>query len=250
MKIIPVIDVLGGRVVHGIQGKRENYGVIRNSTLVNSSNPVKVAGAFKEKLSLKEVYIADLDSIQGKGNNFSWVKKIKDNLNIDIYLDCGIRQEKDLEKRVIGTVDKIVLGTETLSSFKVVEEALSIKGSDNVIVSIDMKKGEVVSCISDLEFEPLEYIVEKFHKIGVNNFIILNLDKVGTMKGIKGISKELKQLIYDIKGLNLFIGGGVDSIRTIEILNKLGVTGVLLATALHKGEIPKHEIQNYDLSNN
>ena len=68
MKIIPVLDVLNGIAVHGIQGKRKNYQPL-NSLLCASVDPLKIAINF-ESLGFDNLYLADLDAIMGKSVNF------------------------------------------------------------------------------------------------------------------------------------------------------------------------------------
>ncbi|HEC93670.1 MAG TPA: HisA/HisF family protein, partial [Candidatus Atribacteria bacterium] len=115
MKIVPVLDILNGEVVHGVRGERDKYRPIK-SILTDSIDPLTLARAFQKKLGLNNLYIADLDSIMGKGNNFEIIKNIKQELNLNIMLDMGVRVENDLKREIINIVDEIILATETLSS--------------------------------------------------------------------------------------------------------------------------------------
>src|SRR5438270_9099039 len=65
MRVIPVLDLKDGEVVRGIAGRRQEYRPIR-SRLCDSSRPVDVAGAFRERLNLRDVYLADLNAIAGE----------------------------------------------------------------------------------------------------------------------------------------------------------------------------------------
>ena len=67
MKIIPVIDVLNGIAVHGIQGERKQYKPLK-SLLCRSFKPTEIAYAF-ELLGFDSLYLADLDAILGKSTN-------------------------------------------------------------------------------------------------------------------------------------------------------------------------------------
>ena len=62
MRVIPVIDLMDGLVVHGQMGERQKYKTIQ-SGLCTSADPLAVANAFEEKLQSNELYIADLDAI-------------------------------------------------------------------------------------------------------------------------------------------------------------------------------------------
>ena len=55
MKVVPVIDILNGVVVHAVRGKRSEYKPLQSS-LSNSVDPVEVAKNFK-KLGFSELYV-------------------------------------------------------------------------------------------------------------------------------------------------------------------------------------------------
>ncbi|HKM59743.1 MAG TPA: HisA/HisF-related TIM barrel protein, partial [Candidatus Bathyarchaeia archaeon] len=63
MKVIPVIDILNGIVVHAVRGKRREYQPLQSS-ICNSIEPLEIAKTFKT-LGFSELYIADLDAITG-----------------------------------------------------------------------------------------------------------------------------------------------------------------------------------------
>ena len=64
MKVIPVLDLLNGCVVHGIAGMRSSYRPIENSAITNSIVPIDVVRSFEKKFGFKSFYMADLDLIQ------------------------------------------------------------------------------------------------------------------------------------------------------------------------------------------
>src|SRR4051812_14553705 len=64
MRVIPVMDVRGGVVVHAIAGRRRDYRPVR-SVLTGSTDPLAVAAAFRDRLGLADLYLADLDAIAG-----------------------------------------------------------------------------------------------------------------------------------------------------------------------------------------
>ena len=77
MKVIPVMDLLNGKVVQGIGGLRNKYQPISDSVITNSPEPHNVALSFSEKLGLNWFYVADLDRIQSTENIEENKKKIK-----------------------------------------------------------------------------------------------------------------------------------------------------------------------------
>ena len=64
VQLIPVIDLMGGQVVRGVGGNRNNYAPVE-SCFARDPSPGAVARAFAEHFLSTEVYVADLDAIRG-----------------------------------------------------------------------------------------------------------------------------------------------------------------------------------------
>jgi len=239
MEIIPVIDILKGKVVKAIKGERSKYFPLEDSSLAMSSDPLIMASVFKQGLGLNKLYIADLDSIEQKGDNFKTLEALKP-LGIEIMVDMGIRDRHDLNKKIINTIDYLILGTETLLSLDTVKYAIKIKTADKVIVSIDLKEGKILKKYE--EFISPEVSLKILYDAGVRNFIILDLAKVGTLEGP---SQKLNDFMNCFKypDISIFMGGGITSVEDIAQLEKIGIKGVLIGTALHKGLIKKEDLQ-------
>ena len=62
LQILPVLDLLNGVVVRGVGGRRDEYRPVE-SVLTVSVKPLDVARAFRERLGLTTLYVADLDGI-------------------------------------------------------------------------------------------------------------------------------------------------------------------------------------------
>uniref|UniRef100_A9A8X3 HisA/hisF family protein n=1 Tax=Methanococcus maripaludis (strain C6 / ATCC BAA-1332) TaxID=444158 RepID=A9A8X3_METM6 len=220
MEIIPVIDLMGGLAVSGKSGNRKEYVPI-NSVLCDSSNPIDVIKKYKEN-GVKKVYIADLNSIMGTGNNFEIVKS----LDIFKIVDFGVTDKKDLEN-VKKYSEMTILGTETLNDISILKE-------ENIILSLDFKDGKLLNY--DLE-EILSEIDKK------TPLIILDISSVGTQKGI---NVELIKDILEKTDNPIYIGGGIKSEDDLKISKELGISGVLIGTTIHNGKLDlKKIIQMY-----
>ena len=65
MQIIPVIDLKGGVVVHGIAGQRQSYAPVE-SQLGCDASPLSVAAALRDHTGCETMYVADLDALAGE----------------------------------------------------------------------------------------------------------------------------------------------------------------------------------------
>jgi phosphoribosylformimino-5-aminoimidazole carboxamide ribotide isomerase len=238
LKIIPVIDILNGVAVHAVRGRRKEYQPLK-SIFCDSADPVAVASAFKT-CGFEELYVADLDAIMGKGENFSALEKITEKTGLCLMVDAGISDLNQARQLFQRKVSKIIIGTETLPNLDFVKEAIESFGSDKVIVSLDLKEGKVLSASESLQsMSPLEFAC-KLEGVGVGELIVLDLARVGSGEGVD--FALLKEILRSLK-IKVLVGGGVRDVADLVKLKELGVQGALIATALHSGKITVNEFR-------
>ncbi len=242
MKIIPVIDVLNCVVVHGVRGKRSEYQPLE-SVLCESVEPLEVAEAFKT-LGFSELYIADLDAIIRGSANFQVFKRIAKEAGLKLMVDAGVTDLEKAQKLLDNGVSKVVVGTETLSRKGFVGEAVRLFGSERIIVSLDLKGDKVLVKLGfDGCKNPL-CVLQEFENMGVSEVIVLDLARVGSGEGV---DVDFLKKVLETASMDVYVGGGVRDIKDLVELKKLGVSGVLVATALHCGKISVEELNQAGL---
>jgi phosphoribosylformimino-5-aminoimidazole carboxamide ribotide isomerase len=242
LKIIPVIDVLGGIVVHAVRGRRKEYQPLK-SVLCASTDPVDAA-AVLEALGFSELYVADLDAITGGQPSFSLFKMIAEKTGLELMVDAGIANLKKAEELLKSHVSKVIIGTETLPNISLVAEAIELFGNEKIMVSLDFMGDRVLSQFETGTLKPPLALLKKFQTVGVSEIIVLDLARVGSGEGVN--TAFLKEALRSIE-VNVLVGGGVRSIKDLEELKELGVFGVLVATALHSGKISREELKQAGL---
>ena len=232
--MIFVMDLLDGVVVHAKRGEREKYVPIhRFSSIVTSSDPARVI----ETIKPKEVYIADLNRLMSTGNNRPILKDLRTrNMDLRIMLDYGVKGMEDLKEAVDAEMaDKFVLGTETIS-IELLEEAS--KSSSDIIVSVDLFNGEVLTSDTRMKIDPLR-LIKELNKFPVRDVIVLELNRVGTKSGI---DFEFLARAVELSEHEILCGGGVRNCEDVDKMAAIGVKGALVATAVHDGGIPSFEV--------
>jgi len=222
IKIVPVLDIMKGLIVHAVAGIREKYKPLTNSVLANTPNPY----ALLEKLAdigFDEVYIADLDSILGIGENSNVIYKAL-SLGFRVLADVGIKGllMKDSEK--LATV----IGTEYL------EKPGDLAKLRERYISLD-------TFYSKVRFKKKHYsilgVLSVMRNVEYKGVIILFLDAVGTLKGPNiGLAKTI---VENCLSREVAAGGGIRGLKDLKSLCKIGVNKALVATSLHKGVITK-----------
>lgn len=235
MRVIPVIDLLDDKVVHGVGGEREKYEPI-DSVLTDSAEPLPVATKFDE-LGFDELYIADLNSIQNIGENIESIAQIISETGLNVMLDAGFSYSQDLDPYVNRGINRAVLATETLASLEVVEEVRSEYGLQ-IVASIDVRGEEIIAQSSQLQ-RPLSELVREFEKNGASEMILLNLEKVGSSAGPD--TQLVKKCLQHVD-VPILAGGGVRNVQDLIDLRDVGGAGALVATALHTGSISVEDL--------
>lgn len=221
-RIIFVLDILKGTAVHALRGERSKYQPVAGSKVCDSSAPLDIIQA----LSPREVYIADLDRLQHQGDNFELIKKISGKTRT--MADIGAENMNDVEK-CAKIADTVILGTET-ASFDLIEKA-AVRFPGRINVSIDLKGGKMLT--KDRQIEPVE-LVRRLNDLDIRDLIILDLSRVGTGAGI---DTDFLKTIASSSSHDVLVGGGIKDMDDIEALKRIGISGALVATAVHSGKI-------------
>ncbi|NAT10415.1 hypothetical protein C4E22_02515 [ANME-1 cluster archaeon AG-394-G06] len=235
-RLIFVMDLLDGVVVHAKRGEREKYVPIhRFSSIVTSSDPARVI----ETIKPKEVYIADLNRLMSTGNNRPILKDLRTrNRDLRIMLDYGVKGMEDLKEAIDAEMaDKFVLGTETIS-IELLEEASKSDIINDICISLDLFNNEVLTSDTRMKIDPLR-LIEELNKFPVRDVIVLELNRVGTKSGI---DFEFLARAVELSEHEILCGGGVRNCEDVHKMAAIGVKGALVATAVHDGGIPSFEV--------
>jgi phosphoribosylformimino-5-aminoimidazole carboxamide ribotide isomerase len=230
------MDLMGGQAVHAIKGERERYQPLR-STLCATSDPLEVARAFRDKLGLNEIYIADLDAIQGSDEirHRELIAALVGREKMSILLDAGTADTESAHAWLALGVSRIVIGSETLRDSKLLDEFPARVDRNRLSFSIDSRGGRTLSRCPDLAAMSPMRILQHLSWSGWQEVILLNLSRVGSGEGAdRTLLAATRERFPD---MSLLVGGGVAGPEELLDLHSLGIAGVLTATALHRGTI-------------
>ena len=216
MEIIPVIDLMGGRVVHAKAGERQNYETIQ-SVLTKATDLLTVVADIVSFFPFKTLYIADLDGIAGKAIDVAQYQRCLAQFpDVTFWLDAGIRNQADWERLPVSERLVMVLGSESLRTLSLLEERRFC------VLSLDFKQGQFIG-----EQRLLEQV-----ELWPDKVIVMNLDRVGLNQGPDLVL--LRTLREKKSVVNLIAAGGV-RLEDITLLAEEGVEQALVASILHNG---------------
>lgn len=227
MNVIPVIDLLDGQVVHAKLGNRKHYQPIE-STICASCQPMDVIQALRSLYPFSHCYIADLNAIQNNNDNLQLISKmIEQHSGICFWVDSGFQSPTHLQA-LLRTGAYAVLGTESMANieqYKLFSEA----AQQRVVLSLDFK--------NDIYQGPPELLANENWPA---NLIVMTLNRVGSGNGPDW--EKLHRFRQNSGDKALYAAGGVRNAGDLHTLKTIGISGALLATALHSGEIGSSEL--------
>jgi phosphoribosylformimino-5-aminoimidazole carboxamide ribotide isomerase len=232
VQVIGVIDLRKGRAVHARGGVRDRYEPVH---IPDSSEPgdVMALAAWYAHLGLNEVYVADLDAIEGGAPHHRIVGRLA--ASRTVWLDAGIASVDQARSASALSARHTVVGLETLTSYRALGEiCAAVSGS--IAFSLDLRCGEpILHRTGEMPAEPPEAIAGRAADAGVHAIIVLDLARVGTGAGID--TALLARIRKSVPGLMLLAGGGVGSPADLARLADVGCDAALVATALLDGRV-------------
>lgn len=232
MKVIPAIDIMENKVVRLIKGDPKNK-------TIYSNNPVDIAKKW-EKAGADLLHVVDLDATLGRGSNLQIIKKIAEEVSIQIQVAGGLRSE-EIVGNVLHFASKAVLGTIAFKDKETLQEISEKFGKERIIISTDQLNGKIViSGWTENTGVDLISGIENFVKLGYSEFLLTSVDRDGTLEGpdLDSLKKACS-----IQNTKIIASGGISSLQDAIDIKKCGAYAVILGKALYDEKISIEEVK-------
>jgi phosphoribosylformimino-5-aminoimidazole carboxamide ribotide isomerase len=221
VEIVPVIDLRQGSVVRAKAGERDRYRPIV-TPLSRSPDPVEVAAGLLTAAPSRHLYVADLDGIEGHGRDTASLKRLAIAFpTVTLWIDAGIAGRVEAEAFLDQGLGRLVLGSESQA-----DEALVRELEDRAVLSLDFRGEDYVG--------PREILASP--GIWPERVIVMTLARVGM-----GHGPDLARLAHLRRQAparsKLYAAGGLRDRRDLAALAEIGISGILVASALHDGRL-------------
>ena len=228
MRVIPVIDLMHGQVVRARMGDRASYPLLE-SPLSRTSDAGDVVRGLLGMFSFPALYVADLDAIQGGGDNCQTLRRVRAEFpSLQMWVDNGAADASSLHALIGADLGTPVIGSESQRDSKLIAQH---RDSMRIVLSLDFR-GDAFQGPQDLLAEPA---------LWPQRVIVMTLARVGS-----GAGPDLGRLasIQSIAGgREIYAAGGVRDADDLRALKEAGISGALIATALHEGRIVAADLQ-------
>ncbi len=239
-RIIPCLDVQGGRVVKGI-----NFVNIRDA-----GDPVENA-TFYDKAGADELTFLDITaSSDARSIMIDVVRRVAEQVFIPFTVGGGIRTVEDFREILKAGADKVAVNSAALKRPELISEAAYRFGSQCVVSAIDAKQ-RVDKSGWDVYLnggrintgrDALEWAVEA-EKLGAGEILLTSMDCDGTKDGY---DLELTRTISENVRIPVIASGGAGTMKHFyEALTEGKADAVLAASLFHFRELEIMDVKRY-----
>jgi phosphoribosylformimino-5-aminoimidazole carboxamide ribotide isomerase len=227
MEVIPVIDLKDGVVVHARMGMRSEYAPIK-TPLAATSKPNDVARGLLSIFPFRQLYVADLDAIEHRGDNSAALRQLSAEYpNLVFWVDAGIADVHDAEHWLEAGFGHLVLGSETQRNS---ELSRYLRRNERAILSLDFRGDAFLGPVSLLH-DPNTWPAK---------IVVMTLARVGSASGPD--MNRLATIKSRVVNGQVYAAGGVRDANDLTLLARVGIAGALVATSLHNGKLTGAQI--------
>lgn len=238
-RIIPCLDVTGGRVVKGT-----NFVDLRDA-----GDPVEIARRYDEQ-GADELTFLDITATSDERDLI--LKVIEDvaaQVFIPLTVGGGVRKAEDVRRLLNAGADKVSINSAGVNNPDLIAETSSIYGSQAIVVAIDAKRrgdgtwevytrgGRTPTGIDAVEW------AKKVEKLGAGEILLTSMDGDGTKAGF---DLELTRAVSDSVSIPVIASGGVGNLQhLVDGIVEGHADAVLAASIFHFGEYTIGEAKRY-----
>lgn len=239
-RIIPCLDVNGGRVVKGV-----NF-----VNLIDAGDPVAIAEAY-DKAGADELVFLDITaSSDARETVVDMVRKVAEKVFIPFTVGGGIRTVDDFKAILREGADKVSVNSAAINHPELISEAAEKFGSQCVVVAIDAKRRPDGSGWNiyknggriDMGIDAVEWAI-KADRLGAGEILLTSMDCDGTKAGY---DIELTRTISENVSVPVIASGGAGTPEHFkEALTDGKADAALAASLFHFKELEIKELKTY-----
>ncbi len=233
-RIIPCLDVDGGRVVKGVQfvGLRD------------AGDPVEVARRYDRENADEITFLDITASSDQRDTMVDVVQRVAEEVFIPLTVGGGIREFADVRRMLNAGADKVSVNSAALGRPELISEASDIVGCQCIVVAIDAKRVSGPDEPARWEvfthggrrgtgLDAVEWAA-RVAELGAGEILLTSMDRDGTKSGF---DLELTRAVSDAVPVPVIASGGVGTLDHLaDGVQQGGASAVLAASIFHFGE--------------
>ncbi len=229
-RIIPCLDVTGGRVVKGV-----NF-----VDLVDAGDPVEIARNYDAQGADELVFLDITASSDARETMVDVVRRTAEQVFIPLTVGGGIRTAEDIRRMLLAGADKTSVNTAAIHRPELIREGAERFGSQCIVLAIDARRvpgenrWEVFSHGGrrNTGLDAVEWAVRGV-ELGAGEILLTSMDTDGTCSGY---DCELTRAVSTAVNVPVIASGGAGTLEHLaEVLDRGKADAVLAASIFHFG---------------
>jgi len=228
-RIIPCLDVAGGRVVKGV-----NFQNLRDA-----GDPVELAklygGAGADELTFLDISA----SVEDRSTTLDMVSRTAEQVFIPLTVGGGIRRVEDVNQLLRAGADKVSINTAAISEPTLINQIADRFGNQVLVLSVDARRAQTPSGYEvtthggrkSAGIDALAWVEEGIAR-GVGEILLNSMDADGTGNGF---DLEMIRAVRAIASVPVIASGGAGKIEDFALALDAGADALLAASVFHFG---------------
>jgi cyclase len=229
-RIIPCLDVTGGRVVKGV-----NFVALRDA-----GDPVEIAARYNEQGADELTFLDITATSDGRDLILPIIEEVASQVFIPLTVGGGVRTVADVRRLLNAGADKVSFNSAAVADPDVIRAASDRYGAQCIVVAIDAKKHAdggwhvyTHGGRKDTGLDAVEW-AQRVTALGAGEILLTSMDRDGTKIGF---DLELTRAVADAVSVPVIASGGVGSLEHLaDGITKGGADAVLAASIFHYGQ--------------
>jgi cyclase len=239
-RIIPCLDVTGGRVVKGV-----NFVGLRDA-----GDPVEIARRYDQQGADELCFLDITASSDDRGLIIQVIEEVACQVFIPLTVGGGVREVNDVRRLLNAGADKVSINTAAVLNPALVADAAGRVGSQCIVVAIDARR---IADSSPLRWEVFTHGGRKptgidaiewgrqMQDAGAGEILLTSMDRDGTKAGF---DLELTRAFSDSLDVPIIASGGVGGVQDfIDGVQAGGADALLAASVFHYGELTVGDVK-------
>ena len=240
-RIIPCLDVTGGRVVKGV-----NFIELRDA-----GDPVEIARRYDAQGADEITFLDITASSDGRDLILPIIEAVASTVFIPLTVGGGVRKVEDVRRLLNAGADKVSMNTSAVTNPQLVFDCAHKHGSQCIVVAIDAKqvgpnKWEVFTHggRNATGLDAVEW-ARKMESLGAGELLLTSMDRDGTRSGF---DLGLTRAVSDAVGISVIASGGVGGLQDLaDGILEGHADAVLAASIFHYGQHTVGEAKRFML---
>lgn len=242
-RIIPCLDVNGGRVVKGV-----NFVGLRDA-----GDPVEIAKRYSEQGADELTFLDITATTEERDLILPIIQQTAAAISIPLIVGGGIRELNDIQRLLDVGAAKVSIGSAAIANPELIQEAAQHFGSERLLVAIDARRVSTENEAPRWEvyshggtkgtgIDAVEW-ARKMAANGAGELLVTSMDRDGTKNGF---DLELTRAISDAVDVPVIASGGVGSLQHMaDGVTLGGASAVLAASIFHFGDFTIGECKQF-----